>query len=373
MSVQQEELQAILALRHLPGIGDHIIRQLAEHCGSASEVFRLPKSRLLKIPGIGPKTADILVGRKAMESAEREIDEADRRGTRIIAFTDPAFPARLRDIPDAPAILYIEGNFNINQKRVLAVAGTRKATAYGRRIVRELIQELAHWKPLIISGLAYGIDVEAHRAALDNGLPTVAVLGSGMDVIYPSAHSNTAARMLESGGLITEQSFGAAPDAHNFPARNRIIAGLCDGLLVVEAADSGGAIITAALANSYHKDVFAVPGNIGQIYSAGCNRLIRDHQAALVTSGRDIAAHLGWDSGKSGSVSRKTIVPSADGLPEECRKVLEWIPASGTISLEHLLALSGMPHGTMASALLQLECSSLVESLPGKLLRACRK
>ena len=356
----------------MPGIGDHLIRHLAQHCGSAAEVFRLPKSRLLKIPGIGPKTAEILQGRKPLDFAERELATATRRGTRIVSFNDPAFPTRLRDIPDAPALIYIEGQFNPNQERLLAIAGTRKATTYGRRIVWEFIREISPWKPVIISGLAYGIDVEAHRAALDQQLPTVAVLGSGMDIIYPSAHRNTAMQMLSSGGLITEQPFGAAPDAHNFPARNRIIAGLCDGLLVVEAAESGGAIITAALANSYHKDVFAVPGNIGQTYSAGCNKLIRDHQAALVTSGREIAEQLGWDTARSATSAEKT-EGEMEGLPEECRKVLACIPASGTISLEHLLLLSGLHHGTMASALLQLECSNMVEALPGKLLRACRK
>lgn len=285
---------SFLALHLVPGVGDFLIKQLVSYCGSAEEVFKQSKGKLLKIPGIGDITADAIHQGKLRHKAEREFEKAARENTEILFFTDKAFPVRLRNIDDAPSMLYVKGNINLNQQKTVAIVGTRQATAYGKDQVERLVESLVPHQVLIVSGLAYGIDIHAHKLALQHGLQTVGVLGSGLDVIYPAAHLETARKMVNQGGLITENPFGTQPDAHNFPARNRIIAGLCDALIVVEAAQKGGALITAEIANSYNKDVFAVPGNLGHTFSEGCNKLIKIHKANLFTSVKDLEYIMNW-------------------------------------------------------------------------------
>jgi DNA processing protein len=252
--VNQNRL-SFLALHFIPGVGDHLIKQLISYCGSAEQVFRTPKGRLLKIPGIGQVTAESIISEKSFRHAEDELRKAEKEETEILFFTDKNYPQRLKGIVDAPSILYHKGNASLNHPKTVAIVGTRQATEYGKQIASRIVESLKPHDPLIVSGLAYGIDIQAHKQALKVGLPTLAVMGSGIDIIYPSAHSDTAKRIATQGGLLSENKFGTKPDAHNFPARNRIIAGLCDALIVVEAADKGGALITAEIANSYNKDV----------------------------------------------------------------------------------------------------------------------
>ncbi|HRG11398.1 MAG TPA: DNA-processing protein DprA, partial [Cyclobacteriaceae bacterium] len=238
-----------------PGIGDFLLKQVVSYCGSAEQVFKTPKGKLLKIPGVGEVSAEAIKHGDTFKEAERELKKAEREEVEIILYTDKKYPLRLKSIEDAPALLYYKGNQNLNVPKTVGIVGTRQATEYGKEMVERICQELAPHNPLIISGLAYGIDIAAHKAALKNNLPTIGVMGSGMDVIYPAAHKETAKKMQNLGALITENRFGTKPDAHNFPARNRIIAGMCDALIVVEAAEKGGALITADIANSYNKDV----------------------------------------------------------------------------------------------------------------------
>ncbi|MFN3840301.1 MAG: DNA-processing protein DprA [Cyclobacteriaceae bacterium] len=361
--MDQERL-SLLALHFVPGVGDYLIRQLISYTGSAEKVFNLPKGKLLKIPGIGPKTAEAVGNRKPFDRAEKEIRKAEKEGVKILFYTDKEYPSRLKQAPDAPSILYTKGNINFEQDKIVAVVGTRQATSYGKERVDELIAALVPHEALIVSGLAYGIDIHAHKAALTCGLPTLAVMGSGMDIIYPSSHKEIAGKMLASGGLVTENPFGTKPDAHNFPQRNRIIAGLCDALVVVEAAAKGGALITAEIANSYNRDVFAYPGSIGVTYSEGCNNLIKTNRAHLLASIKDLEYIMNWSPAQASKKKKATL--SLEGLDEQEKTVVNQLLLKNPDSVDELSWKANMPVSQLASVLLNLEFKGLVKSLPGK-------
>ena len=362
------ERLSFLALHLVPGIGDYLIKQLVSYCGSAENVFKTAKGKLLKIPGIGGVTAEAIKTENTLHEAEKELKKAEKEDVEILFYTDKKFPSRLKAIEDSPSLLYVKGNTNLNQAKIVAIVGTRQATAYGRGMVDRIVEGLVPHQALIISGLAYGIDIQAHKQALRQNLSTVGILGSGMDVIYPGAHKETARKMLDYGGLITENRFGTQPDAHNFPARNRIIAGLCDALIIVEAAEKGGALITAEIANSYNKDVFAVPGNIGQTYSEGCNKLIKINKAHLLASTKDLEYIMNWglkkDSKKEGTLP---LLFDLSALEPDEQKVIEHLKEQkGPVMIDKLSFQSGIPIGLLSSVLLNLEFKGLVSSLPGK-------
>jgi DNA processing protein len=357
---------SLLALHSIAGIGDYTIRQLISYCGSAEKVFRTPKGKLIKIPGIGPVTADSIVTGKPFAQAEKELIRAEKDNTRIIFYTDKDYPSRLKSISNAPSRLYVKGKIDFENPKMVAIVGTRKSTDYGRNCVHELIEQLVAHKACIVSGLAYGIDVIAHKQSLKAGLSTIGVMGSGMDIIYPASHAETARKMQECGGLVTENPFGTKPDAHNFPARNRIIAGLCDALIIVEAAEKGGALITAEIANDYNKDVFAFPGNIGQSYSEGCNNLIKANKAHLITSVKDLEFIMNWDINTT-QVPRKNTLDLAAFEPAEQSVLKVLLANNNQLMIDELSWQSGLPVGQLASLLLGLEFKGMVSSLPGKL------
>jgi len=357
-----------MALHFVPGIGDFLIRQLISYGGTACDVFRLSKAKLIKIPGIGEATAQSILTGKSRSQAEREFRKAEAHDAVILFFTDKAFPYRLKSIDDAPSLLYIKGHINLNAPKTVAIVGTRQATTYGKEMVEHILDGLIPHRPLIISGLAYGIDIHAHKHALKKQLPTVGVLGSGIDVIYPAAHQEVARKMTSQGGLITENPFGTGPDAHNFPARNRIIAGLCDALIVVEAAETGGALITANIANTYNKDVFAIPGNVGNSYSEGCNKLIKIHKANLLTSAKDLEYIMNWSSTELPSPAQLVLeLNSMDH--NELRIVTVLLEKKVPMMLDELAIKTGMEPGLLASMLLNLEFRNVVVALPGKSFR----
>ncbi len=364
--MDQERL-ALMALHFVPGIGDHLTKQLVNHCGSAQQVFKLSKSKLLKVPGIGEVTASAIPEGRTYHLAEKELRKAEREDARVLFFIDKAYPARMRSIDDAPVLLYIKGNINLNVPKVVAIVGTRQATAYGKKQVEMIVEGLVGHGALIISGLAYGIDIHAHKCALGSGLATIGVLGSGIDIIYPAPHKDVARKMINQGGLISENHFGTKPDAHNFPARNRIIAGLCDALIVAEAALKGGALITAEIANSYNRDVFAIPGNLGEIYSEGCNKLIKINKANLMTSIADLEYIMNWktDSRPDNQLSLDLGLFEKDEL-----RVLQALHEKSTPTwIDELSIKTDMEHGYLSSVLLSLEFKNAVVSLPGKLYR----
>jgi DNA processing protein len=361
-----QERVYFLALHFVPGVGDMLIRQLISYCGSAEEVFRQTSGRLLKIPGIGEATTEAIRMGKSLQRAEAELRRADKEGVQILTFTDNAFPNRLKSIDDAPSLLYVKGNLNLNRMRTVGIVGTRKATTYGKACVEELVQGLAAHEVQVISGLAYGIDIHAHKEALRHGLSTLAVLGSGLDIIYPSAHLDTAKKMVNQGALITENHFGVGPDAHNFPQRNRIIAGMSDALIVVEAGDKGGALITAEIANTYNKDVFAVPGSIHSPYSAGCNRLIKTNKASLLTSVKDLEYIMNWTHDQ---LQRETqLVLDLESLEPEERTLLTLMKEKKrALSIDDLSFITQHPQGKVSSLLLALEFKNKIVSMPGKM------
>ena len=355
-----------IALTLVPGVGSILIRQLVSYCGSATEVFRSPLARLMKVPGIGEVTARAILKPGVLAEAEQVVKQVEKLGATALFYTDKAYPARLKTLYDAPALLYFQGSGNLNVPRTLGLVGTRQATDYGRRVTNEIIEAVTPYGISIISGLAYGIDIAAHRASLSNGLPTIGVMASGLDIIYPNVHQKTAGEMLVQGGLLTESRPGTKPDAHLFPARNRIIAGLSDAVVVVEAAAKGGALITAEYANNYHREVFAVPGQLNQAFSAGCNKLIRENKAQIYTSPKDIIEALNWD--KAGDhVSRKNIAPPLPvNITEEESQLLALLRQSADLHIDDLSWRSQIPMGRLASLLLTLEFQGFVRSLPGK-------
>ena len=355
-----------IALTLVPGVGSILIRQLISYCGSAANVFHAPLARLLKVPGIGEVTARAILKPDVLAQAERVSQRVEKMGATALFYTDKAFPARLKTLYDAPALLYFHGSGNLNAPRTIGLVGTRQATGYGRRITTEIVEALVPYGVHVISGLAYGIDIAAHRASLVNSLPTIGVMASGLDVIYPNVHQKTAGEMLMLGGLLTESPPGTKPDAHLFPARNRIIAGLSDAVVVVEAAAKGGALITAEYANNYHRDVFAVPGQLNQAFSAGCNKLIRENKAQIYTSPKDLIETLNWDA-PADQPTRKTQAPPLPvDVTEEESQVLSLLRHATDLHIDDLSWQSQIPMGRLASLLLSLEFRGFVRSLPGK-------
>jgi DNA processing protein len=355
---------SLLALHFVPKIGDHLIRQLVSYCGSPENVFKTPKGKLLKIPGVGSVTADAILTGKPFEKAEKEVTKAQQQGVQLIFFLDKNYPSRLRHIPDAPSLLYVKGNIDFETDKTVAIVGTRNATSYGKDRVEELVSGLVPHGALIVSGLAYGIDIHAHKHALKVGLSTVGIMGNGIDVVYPSAHKETVKKMLDTGGVVSEHPFGTKPDAHNFPQRNRIIAGLADALVVVEAAEKGGALITAEIGNSYNKDVFAFPGNIGETFSSGCNNLIKSNKAHLLTAIKDLEYIMNWSPQKA--VAPKQTILQLDGFDEPEKLVIMLFQERNQIAIDELSIRSNLPVSQLASVLLSLEFKGVVQSLPGK-------
>ncbi|WKN41580.1 DNA-processing protein DprA [Tunicatimonas pelagia] len=352
-----------------PMVGGATARQLINHCGSVEAIFRDKPHHLSRIPGIGPKIISSLKNNQhLLQQAYEEIDRCHRQGITILGYEHPQYPERLRHIYDIPLVLYYKGKADLNHQRVISIVGTRQATSYGLDAVEKIVATLAKYDVLIISGLAYGIDIQAHRMAMRYGLPTVAVMANGIDQIYPAVHQKDAWSFVEKGGLLTENPLGTKPEAKKFPARNRIIAGLADAVVVVEAASKGGALITADLANDYDREVFAVPGSIHHQYSRGCNQLIRQHKAHLLSQGEDIITMLNWDLEKD--INYLTNQPKIFAPPEELNedeqkvyKVLTQHPDG--LLLDKISWCTQLSISQLAAVLLNLEFKQYVRARPG--------
>ena len=362
-----EERLALLALRFTPGIGDTLFKALIGRIGTAGEVFALPVGHLMKVQGVGEASARAIKSKSTFRDAELELKRAAQTNTSIVFYHDNGYPHRLRHASDHPAALYIQGSLRPGVDRMLAVVGTRKCTPYGKSALEKILLEIRPFNPVIVSGLAYGIDIHAHRLALELGLRTVAVLGSGLDHIYPLNHSEIARRLSTAGALISEQRFSAKPEAHFFPARNRIIAGLTEGVLVAEASEKGGALITADLALSYEREVFAIPGNILSARSIGCNNLIKDHKAQLVTTGQEIALALNWVShnGILKTEGKQLERLNSRSLSPEEEQLMRFMDLDRVFSIDGLSELTQWSRGTLTSTLLDLELAGRITTLPG--------
>ncbi|MCF2488839.1 DNA-processing protein DprA [Dyadobacter sp. CY347] len=364
----ENEKICTLALIHTPGVGAVTIRQLISHCGGADKVFRADYRKLIHIPGVGERVARAILNRESLEMAEKEFRNCSNTATNLHFFTDPAYPARLKSLYDSPIVLYSRGKFDFNMGRTVGIVGTRQVSEYGKSVTETIIKELETYHVLVVSGLAFGVDITAHRACLKHNMPTIGVMASGLDVIYPFSHKKTAFEMQENGGLVTENALATKPDFMRFPARNRIIAGLSDVTIVVESARKGGSLITVEFAQNYHRDVYAVPGMLGSVHSEGCNFLIRDNKASIFTSVEDMAAAMGWE--QSGS-DPKPVRPiqmqtSFEGFTQDEGQILALLKQKGVMQVDELSWQAGMHLNKLAALLLNLEFQGMVRSLPGK-------
>jgi len=368
-SCPRKELLSRIALTLIPSVGPVTARRLITMAGSAREVFQMDRTALEEIPGIGPRLSGSILSSRLQEQAEMEMQFLEKHRISAFCFEDTSYPARLKECEDAPVVLFVKGSANLNTKRVLSVVGTRQASAYGKELCRKIVLELGALVGdlLIVSGLAFGIDVIAHRAALEGNIPTVGVLGHGFRNLYPGAHRETAKTMCRQGALVTDFHSGMGPERNNFLRRNRIIAGMADATLVVESAMSGGALITASMASSYQRDVLAVPGRASDVRSKGCNMLIKKNVAALVESAEDVLNHLNWEA-EPGKGSLSSPQP-ASCSPEE-KQILELILRYGTLTPGELSRHSGLSVQVALSLLMQMELKSLVRAEPGNLYRA---
>ncbi|SDK44477.1 DNA processing protein [Catalinimonas alkaloidigena] len=361
-----DEILYRLALSFVPKVGSVLTRQLIGYCGSAKAVFTTPRGKLLRIPGIGKFIADNIQQADLLVKAERELALVEKHDVQLLWFTDEAYPSRLKHLPDSPPLLYYQGTASLNHARIVGIVGTRQATDYGRSVTEQIVRDLVPHECLVVSGLAYGIDITAHRAAVQHQLPTIGVMANGLDLVYPAAHKATAQQMRTHGGLLTENPFGTKPDAPQFPARNRIIAGLCDALVVVEAAAKGGALITADMAHQYDREVLAVPGNLGNPYSEGCNRLIRQLKAAIYTNIEDLEKLLNWDLDAPARATTTQLHLDESLFSAEELSVLQVLRQQGAQQIDELGFATQLAAGRLASLLLNLEFQGMIKALPGK-------
>ncbi len=355
-----------VALTFVKNIGPTLAKSLISYFGDAETVFNASKAKMLKVPGIGEKTVAQLNFSEALSKAEAELKFIEKNNVNVLFYTDAAYPKRLKNCNDSPILLYTQGNANLNAQHVISIVGTRNATEYGKQLCRQLVEELQQYNILIVSGLALGIDVAAHKECIKANVPTLGVLGHGLDRIYPSQNRSTADKMLENGGLITEYPSGTIPDRENFPQRNRIVAGIADATVVIEASVKGGALITAEIANSYNRDVYAFPGRIGDEFSEGCNFLIRNNKAGLLTCAADLAYSLSWEKiDVAKPVIEQFMLPI--DLTSNERLIFDILQQQKTpLAIDDLTIKANMPTSQLAMNLLNLEMQGYIKSLPGK-------
>jgi DNA processing protein len=356
-----EELLYHIALTLVPQVGDKCAKALLDRLGSARKIFQAPRSRLEKIPGVGPARAQAVTAFRDFRRADQECRYMERNRIRALLYGNDDYPYRLTQCADAPPVLFYRGNADLNTQKIISVVGTRRGTDLGRAWVDAYIDAWRDRGLLIISGLAYGIDHDAHRACLRNGIPTIGVLAHGLDKIYPPSHHALAMQMTEQGGLLTEFISGTRPERQNFPKRNRIVAGLSDAVLVVETDVKGGSMITAELASGYDREVFAIPGRIQDEKSHGCNFLIRENRARLTMHPSDLLDFMNWDP----VTPRQVAIPVTD-LSEDQRLVLGLLRTNGPLQVDELQVRSGLSTGRFSSALLFLEMEKWVVPAPGK-------
>jgi DNA processing protein len=359
------ELIYRLAIPFIPNIGPIQSRLLIDHFGSASAIFSAREAELMAIDGIGKIRAHSIKSFKDFQKAKDELAFIRKYNIRPLFITDPDFPKRLLNCPDSPVLLFYKGEADLNHLRIISIIGTRSHSDYGKFLTEKLVKDLEDLNVLVVSGLAFGIDAIAHKAAMKNKLPTVGVLAHGLDQLYPIQHSSLAKEMVKKGGgLLTEFTNGIKPDKHNFPARNRIVSGISDATIVVETGIKGGSIITAELANGYNKEVFAFPGRVNDIKSIGCNYLIQQNKATLVTSAEDLIAYMGWNY----TTVRKEKAPPGE-LSENELRIVTILKEKEQTHIDELNSKCDLGNGLVAVAVLNLELRDVVRSLPGKLYR----
>ena len=350
-----------IALTLIKGAGPVTAKRLLEVFGTAEAIFTAGFEKLVKA-GIKANIAGQFCNIKVLEQAAVQLDYIQRHHIRILFYTEDDYPVRLKNCADAPVLLYYKGTANLNHSRIVSVVGTRKATAHGLWLCQQLIKALSPYDVLVVSGLAYGIDVAAHRQSLLQQIPTVGVLAHGLDCLYPVSHQDTAHKMLASGGLLSEFPANTAPVKGNFPKRNRIIAGLADVVVVVEAALKGGALITADIANSYDRDVYAFPGRTTDEYAQGCNFLIKTNRAGMLSQAKDLVYFMGWEAVNPVHHAAQLILPVDLSEPE--MKIIDILKAK-PLRIDQLAVSAAIVQSKLAMYLLNLELKGVIISTPG--------
>ena len=352
----------------IPNVGAVTAKTLISYCGSAEAVFQEKKSHLLKIPGIGANTADNILQQKVFSFVEKEFDFIKKYDIKIHSYLDKSYPSRLLNSNDAPILLFQKGNTDLNQQKIISIVGTRKASAYGKQFIQEFLEELKQSNILVVSGMALGIDGQAHKSALQNQLETVGVLGHGLNYFYPEQNKNTAKDMLQqNGSLLSEYNSQEKFVPANFPKRNRIIAGMADATIVVESEISGGSIITANIANTYNRDVFAVPGRYKDKYSTGCNFLLKTYKANILENAQDLLTHMLWDDSETNKKSKSKQMQLFVDLSKDELIITELLKARESISSDEIMHLSQFSASKIATLLLELELKGVIVGLPGNL------
>ncbi len=370
MAMNNERMYQI-ALTQIPGVGGVTAKRLISYCGGVKQVFEEKFRSLVRIPGVGERIAKAVCRHQLFDKAEKEIDFMQKHGIRPLFYLDKEYPYRLKQCDDGPLLLFVRGDACLNHSRVVAIVGTRNMTGYGREQCEQLVRDLLPYQVMVISGLAYGVDACAHQAALRHKLPTAAVLGHGLDRIYPPLNHHLAQKIVSEGALVTDFPSGTRPDRENFPKRNRIIAGLCDAIIVVEAAVTGGALITANIANTYNRDVFALPGKVTDKYSQGCNKLIRINKAHLIETVADVQYIMNWEpNGQTKEGKQTSLFVSLSTEEKQLAAFLKDHPEAG---IDRIVAGTGFNLSKTSSILLNLEFKNVVKPLPGKKFRLSGK
>lgn len=366
--MDEGELLAALALQKAKGIGDILSKKLIAHCGSAEAVFSAKTSSLSKISQVGSQALNFLKDKTLLSKAEQQLKIAQEEGLKLLYFLDDAYPEKLKHCIDGPLVLFQDGNVNLSNNRIISIVGTRQMTLYGRDMIEKLVSELTPFNPIIVSGFAYGVDITAQKAAIDNGLQTIGVLAHGFNQIYPKVHKKYVSKINANGGFLSEYWFDEDPNREHFLQRNRIVAGIATATIIVESGVKGGSLVTADIANSYNRDVFAIPGKITDGLSAGCNDLIRKNKAALLTSAHDIITTLNWDvESIQTQISQPTLFLD---LTNDEQVVFDYLQTYGKQHIDTLSLSLKLPVFKLSSTLFNLEMKGAVRALQGKLFEA---
>lgn len=361
----EKELLALLTLQRIPFLGDGSIKKLIQIFGSAVDVLLQKKADLLKIEGIGEFKIKSFWNEEHPAFAKAELEYIHSNNIQVVAYTDPAYPERLKHCIDSPVVLFQRGNFDLSNRRILSVVGTRKVTTYGTSFIEKFIEEIAPFNPIIVSGFAYGVDIATHKACMDHGLQTIGIFAHGLNQVYPKSHSKYISTMEKNGGFFTDFWSSDAFVHTNFLRRNRIIAGLSEATIVIESAEKGGSLVTADFAVGYNRDVFAVPGRASDKLSLGCNNLIKQNKAHLCTSAADVAYILNWKlEEEAPKVIQKQLFVE---LTEDEKVIWRFLKEEGKEQLDLIALHCKFPTYKIASLLLQMEMKGVVRALPGKL------
>ena len=367
--MKDEELQALLALIKTDGIGDIFAKKLLTHFGSATEIFKANKKKFLSIDGVGEKIYQNLQNPLSYKKSELELEFIKKEQLKVHYFQSENYPERLKHCVDGPILLFSSGNISLEDQKIISIVGTRNMTSYGAEFCKKLLEDIAPYSPVIVSGFAYGVDIHAHITAMNLNLQTIGVLAHGLNQIYPKDHKKHMHKMEQNGGFLTEFWSDSKPDRENFVRRNRIVAGISEATIVIESAEKGGSMITANLANDYNRDVFAVPGRVQDNYSQGCNMLIKTQRANLLSSAKDLTYILNWEAKKSKAnqnIQKQMFVE----MNKEEELIYDFLLKNGKELLDLIAIACEMPVFKISSILIQMELKGLIRPLPGKYFEA---